>query len=143
MPFFNLILNATNMEFFKIIDIPITQEQLAKKLALRNLENLSNQIFPIAEPQNKLVEIGSLWGEFSLLREEIKGGVRFALMECPNALAWTVTTGYDPAPKGVVIHLTINRKEINQEFLEEIEDFLNDQVECLMGQLSTIKRTSG
>lgn len=130
------------MEFFRIIDISIAQDELTELLAFANLENLSNQIFPIAEPHNNRVDIGSLWGEFSLLREEINGGVRFALMECPNALSWTVTTGYEPAPEGVVIHLTINRKEINQEFLEEIEDFLNDQVQCLMGQMDTIKRAS-
>lgn len=119
------------MEFFKIINISVTQQQLTELLAFNNLENLSSQIFPIAEPQNKQVEIGSLWGEFSLFRNEIKGGVRFSLMECPNALTWTVTTGYEPAPEGIVIHLTINRNEISQEFLEEIEEFLNDQADCL------------
>lgn len=120
------------MEFFRTIDHSITQEQLTEMLVLGNLESVSSQIFPIAEPQNNQVEIGSFWGEFSLFRNEIKGGVRFALMECPNALAWTITTGYEPSPEGIVIHLTINRQEISQEFLEEIEEFLDDQVECLL-----------
>jgi len=119
------------MEFFKIIDITVTQEELTEQLSFRNLENVSNHIFPIAEPHNNQVEIGGLWGEFNLIRNKIKGGVRFALLECPNALAWTITTGYDPAPKSVVIHLTINRQEIKKEFLEEINEFLDDQEQCL------------
>jgi hypothetical protein len=120
------------MEFFKIIDVSITQEQLTELLTFKNLESLSSQLFPIAKPETNHVEIGSLWGAFSLFRHEIKGGVRFALLECPNALTWTITTGYEPAPESVVIHLTINRKEITQDFLEEIEEFLDDHVECLV-----------
>ena len=54
------------------------------------------------------------------------GGVRFALLDCPNALAWTITTGYPPAREKIVIHLTINRERKPQEFIEEIEQFLKD-----------------
>ncbi len=115
------------MEFFRIIDISTTQEQITELLALKNLETISSQLFSIAEPKEDQVEIGSLWGEFTLSRIEIKGGVRFSLLECPNALTWTITTGYPPAPESVVIYLTVNRKELEQEFIEEIEEFLDDQ----------------
>jgi len=119
------------MEFFRIIDISTTQEQITELLTLKNLEGISSQLFSIAEPQENQVEIGSLWGEFTLSRDEIKGGLRFSLKECPNALTWTITTGYPPAPEGVVIYLTVNRKELVQEFIEEIEEFLDDQTSCL------------
>jgi len=72
-------------------------------------------------------KIGSLWGEFTLARQDIKGGLRFSLLECPNALTWTITTGYEPAPDAIIVHLTINRMEKDQEFLEEIKEFLDDQ----------------
>ena len=126
------------MEFFRIIDINTTQEQITELLVLKNLEDISTQLFSIAEPQEGQVEIGSLWGEFTLSRDEIKGGLRFSLKECPNALAWTITTGYPPAPEGVVIYLTVNRKELAQEFIEEIEEFLDDQVVCLQGLFSKV-----
>lgn len=126
------------MEFFRIIDISTTQERITELLVLKNLEDISTQLFSIAEPQEGQVEIGSLWGEFTLSRDEIKGGLRFSLKECPNALAWTITTGYPPAPEGVVIYLTVNRKELAQEFIEEIEEFLDDQVNCLQGLFSKV-----
>lgn len=126
------------MEFFRIIDISTTQEQIPELLHLKNLEGLSSQLFSIAEPQENQVEIGSLWGEFTLSRDEIKGGLRFSLKECPNALTWTITTGYPPSPEGIVIYLTVNRKELEQEFIEEIEEFLDDQAHCLQGLFSKV-----
>jgi hypothetical protein len=114
------------MEFFRIIETSTTQEQITELLVLKNLETISSQLILIAEPQENQVEIGSLWGEFTLSRDEIKGGLRFSLKECPNALTWTITTGYPPAPEGIVIYLTVNRKELEQEFIEEIEAFLDD-----------------
>ena len=119
------------MEFFKIVNARRTEEQIQEELRLDNLEAFTNLLFTIGEKEEGKALIGGLWGEFSLSREKIRGGLRFALLECPNALCWTVTTGNPPAPEAMVLHLTINRKEKEQEFLEEIEEFLNDQVACL------------
>ena len=63
--------------------------------------------------------------------EILKQGLRFALVECPNALTWTITTGIHPDPDAIVIHLTINRQQQNEAFIEEIEAFLDDQSMCL------------
>ena len=78
------------------------------------------------EPSENEANIGGIWGEFTLSRSKIKGGVRFSLIECPNALCWTITTGYPPDPESIIIHLTINRQEKNEEFIEEITEFLED-----------------
>jgi hypothetical protein len=48
------------------------------------------------------------------------------MLDCPNALAWTITTGYPPAREKVVVHLTINRERKQEEFVEEIQQFLED-----------------
>ena len=57
--------------------------------------------------------------------------MRFALLECPNALTWTITTGLQPEPESIVIHLTINRQEQKETFIEEINEFLDNQSNCL------------
>ena len=97
------------MEFFRILPVNTSERVLHGFLTPNNVDKISNLIFPLGESFEDQVEIGGLWGEFSLLHSRIKGGVRFALKECPNALAWTVTTGYPPDPESVVVHLTINR----------------------------------
>ncbi len=113
------------MEFFKIIDVSTSEEQIHKKLVLRELENFCESIFPLDDGKD-ICKIGGMWGEFTLRRDPIMGGVRFAMLDCPNALAWTITTGYPPAREKVVIHLTINRERKQDEFIDEIKEFLSD-----------------
>lgn len=127
------------MEFFRIINTQIDEQDIKNTLDFNSLELMSSQLFLLESLNNSRAKIGSLWGEFTLTRQEIKGGLRFSLLECPNALTWTITTGYEPAPNSVVVHMTMNRTEKDQEFLEEIEDFLEDHSELLKKQFDIIK----
>jgi len=120
------------MEFFRIIEVKTTESHILNKLNLIDLEMMSNEFFPLDEPTETKANIGGIWGEFTLSRYIIKGGLRFALDECPNALAWTVTTGYPPDRDAIVVHLTINRQRKQQEFIDEINIFLDDHSTCLM-----------
>lgn len=126
------------MEFFRFIKIKTQDETIQNDLTIENLEFISHEIFIIGEHNNTMAHIGGVWGEFTLTRTLIKGGVRFALIECPNALAWTITTGLDPDPELIVIHLTINRQEQKPSFIEEIEAFLDDQSICLQQYFNEI-----
>ncbi len=113
------------MEFFKIVDISSTEEQIQQNLILANLELFCESIFPLDNGKD-ICPIGGMWGDFTLRRDQIMGGVRFSMLDCPNALAWTITTGYPPAREKVVVHLTINRERKQEEFVEEIKQFLED-----------------
>ena len=123
------------MEFFKIVDIKPTEEHLKNKLGLQQLESFCESVFPLDEG-NEVCMIGGMWGEFTLRRDEIMGGVRFSMLDCPNALAWTVTTGYPPAREKLVVHLTINRERKQEEFVEEINLFLEDLTKGLKSYLT-------
>ena len=119
------------MEFFRTVNIQTDEKKIQSKLTLENLDLISNDIFAIESKDDSETKIGCGWGEFTLTRFEIRGGLRFALVECPNALAWTITTGFAPNPEAIVLHLTINRKTQNKHFIDEIEAFLDDQSDCL------------
>ena len=114
------------MEFFKTINVQTSEEEIREKLSLQNTDHFNESFFVLEPVAKHRVKIGGIWGEFSLQRDLINGGVRFSLLECPNALAYTFTTGYPPAPNKMVMHLTINRKRIKDIFLEEIEEFMED-----------------
>ena len=114
------------MEYFRIIRVTSTEQNIQQQLTLSNLNEISTEIFNLVEPSETEATIGGIWGEFTLSRSIIKGGIRFSLIECPNALCWTITTGYAPEPESIIIHLTINRQEKNEEFIEEIVEFLDD-----------------
>ena len=119
------------MEFFRIVKVKTTEQIIQEYIKLNNLENISNTLFSLNDPEGNQVEIGGIWGEFTLSQSKIKGGLRFVLLECPNALCWTITTGYPPDRDSIVIHLTINRQKKHQEFIDEIEEFINDHSFCL------------
>ena len=119
------------MEFFRVIEVKSQESEIQKRFDFHNLESMSNELFLLEIINKNEAHIGSLWGEFTLQRTVIKGGLRFALLECPNALVWTITIGYDNDEGYVMIHATINRKEKNQEFIDEIEEFLDDHSELL------------
>ena len=127
------------MEFFRIVKVKSSESSIQDNLTLNKLENFSNEIFSIGDSSDHEMEIGGIWGEFTLSRKEIKGGLRFALLECPNALCWTVTTGYPPDRDAIVVHLTINREQKHQDFLDEIEEFLQDHCSCLESYFTGLK----
>ena len=130
------------MEFFRTINSSTDEQTIKNTFGFKHLESMSSQLFLLEPLSDSLSKIGSLWGEFTLTRQEIKGGLRFSLLECPNALVWTITTGYEPAPNSVIVHLTINRTEKDEEFLEEIEDFLDDHSSLLKDVFDSKERQS-
>jgi hypothetical protein len=113
------------MEFFRIINKQVSEAVIQKNILPDTLEEFTESMF-VLEKGNPNFKGATLWGEFEISFDKIKGGVRFALIDCPNALAWTITTGFPPERTKIVLHATINRTQKPAEFLEEIEDFLNE-----------------
>ncbi len=113
------------MEFFKIINVKTTADQIQKNIHFDNLEILCESIF-VMDYKNNIADIGGVWGEFSLQKDKINGGLRFSLLECPNALTFTITSGYPPKPDQIIFYLTVNRTELKLIFIDEIEEFIND-----------------
>jgi hypothetical protein len=127
------------MEFFRVINVKTSEEVIQKTFEMTNLAAMSTQLFLLEVKNDEKAKIGSFWGEFTLCRTVIKGGLRFALSECPNALTWTLTTGYDPAPGSVILHLTINRTQKEDEFIEELNEFIDDQVQKIKELFAVIQ----
>ena len=112
------------MEFLEIVDASIPSAEL-QELKIGELDKYCSEINNIINVETvDRAKIYCEWGEFFVERQLIKGGVRFSLPECPNALAWTITTGFEPAPDKVIIHCTINRLEHDEDFIESIELFV-------------------
>ncbi|MBK1632669.1 hypothetical protein CKO31_18355 [Thiohalocapsa halophila] len=113
------------MEFFATAAAEATETALQRQLTIGSLAEHCASIDAVLRAEGENGEIWSLWGQFQVHREPIRGGVRFTLPRCPNALAWTITAGTDtPAP--VVVHCTINRTEHDPDFIESIELFVDD-----------------
>lgn len=118
------------MEFFRIIDKQSTEEQLQTKIHPKSVEEFTESMLFLESLENNFIGL-TLWGEFNISYNKINGGVRFALLDCPNALAWTITAGFPSENDKIVLHCTINRSEKPKEFIEEIEAFLQEWEEGL------------
>ncbi len=115
----------SNMEFFRIIDKQTTEEQLQKNILPTTIDRFTETML-FLESFNSDFKGVTLWGEFNISYHKINGGVRFTLLDCPNALSWTITTGFPPERNKIVVHCTINRIQKPTEFIEEIEEFLGE-----------------
>ena len=123
--------NARYLEFLETA----RWQLIEANMKLQDLESFCESVFPLDEGA-EICKIGGMWGEFTLRRDALMGGVRFSMLDCPNALAWTITTGYPPERNKVLIHLTINRTRKQEEFVQEIHHFLDDLVRGLEAKLS-------
>ncbi len=113
------------MEFFRIIDKQVTEEILQTSINPQSIEDFTESMF-FLEDFNTNFSGGTLWGEFNISYDKIKGGVRFTLIDCPNALSLTITTGFPPEREKIVLHCTINRTQKPTEFIEEVNEFLDE-----------------
>lgn len=114
------------MEFFATAAIPSSVTELQRRLTISDLPSWCASIDKVLSDEGSYGEIYCLWGTFRVQREDIRDGVRFSLPGCPNALQWTVTTGQQPEPRHIVIHLTINRAEHDQDFTDSNQQFVDD-----------------
>lgn len=113
------------MEFYRKIDRKSNEIQLQDLIRPNNVETFTETML-FLEAQSSYFKGVTLWGDFNISYHKIKGGVRFCLLDCPNALSWTITTGLAPEEAIIVLHLTINRTEKPKEFIEEIHEFLDE-----------------
>ena len=121
------------MEFFEVIDKQVSEAIIQEKITPKTLEKFTESMFLLEKIGNDF-SCGTLWGEFIVSYDKIKGGVRFALLDCPNALQWTITTGFPPEESKILIHLSINRNQKPAEFIEEIQEFLEEWIKSLTNQ---------
>ena len=113
------------MEFFKTVHSPDFDVGNLKNLfTIDNLTNLCASISAVTSQKENSAEIFCLWGVFNLTREEIRYGIRFSLLNCPHALAWTIT--FHELSQDIVIHCTIDKTNIDSDFVDSIYEFIAD-----------------
>lgn len=113
------------MEFFRIIDKQVSQKIIQDKVIPRCVDEFTESMMYLKENKNDFTGM-TLWGEFKISYDCINGGVRFTLLDCPNAFSWTITTGFPPERNKIVLHATINRTQKQDVFIEEIHEFLDE-----------------
>jgi len=113
------------MEFFQKVQYQYCDvNKLKKSLAINNISKLCSSISDVTAHSENEADIYCIWGAFNVRREEIRYGVRFSLLNCPHALAWTITL--DEVNQQIIIHCTIDKTEQDSDFVESIHVFVKD-----------------
>ena len=113
------------MEFFEEIQNPgVDAEALKEHLQISALPGYCESISTVISDSKSIGEIYTVWGQFSVSRQEIRNGIRFALIDCPHAFAWTIT--HHDNRNRLLVHCTINDREEDEEFIESIRDFVSE-----------------
>lgn len=113
------------MEFFQEVHSPNLDVMYLKNLLIVDkLTNLCASINNVISHKENECDIYCIWGAFKVRREEIKFGVRFSLLDCPHALAWTIT--FNELNQNIVIHCTIDKTEQDSDFVDSIYEFIAD-----------------
>ncbi len=111
------------MEFFEFLTSDININTLQSQLSINKLPQLCESVSEVFHSDHHQGELYCIWGQFTVNRELIDKGIRFSLPHCPNALAWTVTKEDD---NQIVLHLTINKQNPDNDFVESINMFVAD-----------------
>ncbi len=113
------------MEFFQEVpSLSCDVDCLKKLLTINSLTKLCASISDITIRKENEADIYCIWGAFNVSREELRCGVRFSLLNCPHALAWTITL--NKVNQNIIIHCTIDKTEQEPDFVESINDFVEN-----------------
>ncbi|HHH45269.1 MAG TPA: hypothetical protein ENK49_14140 [Gammaproteobacteria bacterium] len=122
------------MEFFHEVGVSgLEVAELKRLLTMENLPALCSSIQTVTCSGDGTGDIYCVWGAFDVRREEIRYGVRFSLLNCPHALAWTVT--WHENDQRIVIHCTIDEQEQDEMFVDSIHEFVAAWSAGLSGRL--------
>ncbi len=130
------------MEFYAVARIEMSPMAIQRAVHVSNLAELCGSIDKVLSHNADRGEIYCIWGKFKVHRELIRQGVRFSLPGCPNALQWTITATIDESAS-VRIHCSIDRPRHDPDFVESIQQFVDDwKLELESGKAGVCKRTA-
>lgn len=113
------------MEFFEFATVSTVEKSIRENLTLKNISAYCAAIEAVEdEGEQDMIIYFSHWGRFHIRCETVMGGLRYSVPDCPNALTWTITTGYPPYPEKIVLHATINRTDHDPDFIQGVTNLL-------------------
>jgi hypothetical protein len=112
------------MEYFEEVkNSGLDVNRLKSLLTINNLHKLCAFI-SVTDDQKTTGTIYCDWGQQTLSREEVKNGVRFSSLTCPDALSWTVTL--EDSGNTILVHCATNKKQHDEEYIDSILEFMRN-----------------
>ena len=113
------------MEIFGRAQVRIPEGDLQRFIDVANLPEWCASIEEVLSTQGSRGEVRTTWGEATVHRELINGGVRFSCPNNPHAMQWSITANV-AKPSEVLIHLSTNRSTHEADEMERMELLVTD-----------------
>jgi len=113
------------MEIFCKAQVRLSEADLQRFIDVANLPEWCASIEAVLSVQGSRADIRTAWGEATVHRELINGGVRFSCPNNPHAMQWTLTAKAATPPE-VLIHLSTNLTNHPTDEQEHIELLVAD-----------------
>jgi hypothetical protein len=117
------------MQFIRSKNMTASVEVLQNRIKIECLDELCQSIGTIVSVEGDTGLIHCVWGEHEVVRELHKTGVKFSLPRCPNSFCWSII--YDEAAGKIVIESSTKNDELDPDFSESIEVFMDEWLEGL------------
>lgn len=113
------------MEIYGKAQVRISEADLQRFIDVANLPEWCASIEEVLSAQGSRGEIRTAWGEATIHRELINGGIRFSCPNNPHAMQWSITSAA-ANPSEVLIHLSTNRSAHEADEQERMELLVTD-----------------
>lgn len=113
------------MEIFARAQVRIPEADLQRHIDVGNLPEWCASIEEVLTAQGSRGEIRTAWGEATIHRELINGGIRFSCPNNPHAMQWSITVNR-ARPGEALVHLTTNCVAHEGDDMDELELFVTD-----------------
>ena len=115
------------MEIYGKAQVRISEGDIQRYIDVANLPEWCASIEEVLSTQGSRGEIRTIWGEATIHRELINGGIRFSCPNNPHAMQWSITVN-SARPAEVCLHLTTNCLAHDTEEKERLDHFVGDWV---------------
>lgn len=113
------------MEFYAIARAAAPASFLQRHVTIGNLGKLCASISEVLADEGERGEVYCPWGQFRVHRVVLCDGVRFSMPGCESALQWSITAARRETGR-VIVHLTLNQRELDPDFAAVLEQFVED-----------------
>ncbi len=129
------------MEFYATARAAAPASLLQRYVTVGNLARLCASIDRVLVDEGERGEIYCAWGQFRVTREVLRYGVRFSLPSCESALQWSITAARQEVGC-VLVHLVLNRRDHDPEFIKVLNRFVDDWRQGLETGLTQLRADS-
>ena len=114
------------MEFFASADAHMSPTDLQRFIRIKNLAQWCASIEKVSAQSGERGSMSCSWGEYAVHLEIVRNGIHFTLPGSEDVMQWSITA--EPISKSgmVTIHCTVNRTELDPEYQQNLQKFVDD-----------------